>query len=228
MTRGILKNLEGKVFGHLLVLQRTDNDAQNNAQWFCKCDCGNEVKIRAPFLKKGQICCSRSCIFNPAKVKKDISGQSFGELIAIKEVGVAASRKTIWQFVCSCGVTLDAPSDRVLNGGMKKCGKGIHASSYKHGESATRAYKSARYTEYLADKLQRTPKWLSNDDIEAMNLLYKQSAEITRQTNVQHEVDHYYPLRGKTVSGLHCPLNLRVVTRKINRTKINHNPDDVC
>lgn len=51
--------------------------------------------------------------------------------------------------------------------------------------------------------------------------IYRQCREITKSTGVKHEVDHIVPLRGKCVSGLHVPWNLRIVTRHENATKYN-------
>lgn len=34
-------NLTGKVFGHLTVIKKVENDYQGKNQWLCKCACGN-------------------------------------------------------------------------------------------------------------------------------------------------------------------------------------------
>lgn len=229
MTRGIAADLTKQRFGRLVVQERTANDAHNNACWKCVCDCGRTAVVRAAFLKKGQIVCSRDCPLNPAREIKDIAGQKFGELSALELVGVhEVSQKAIWRFLCSCGTTVEVPSDRVLNSGMKSCGKGIHKATYKHGLSRTRGYKSMHYMKYTASKRRQTPSWLTEDDIRKMVDLYRQAELLTEQTGVLHEVDHFYPLQGKKVSGLHVPLNLEVVTRSQNRRKSNRHPDDVC
>jgi hypothetical protein len=38
-------DLSGKIFSRLKVIQRADNDAHGNAQWLCRCECGNNVTI---------------------------------------------------------------------------------------------------------------------------------------------------------------------------------------
>lgn len=83
----------------------------------------------------------------------------------------------------------------------------------------------ARYN-YLCQKrkidlMNRTPKWLTDDDLWLIEQAYE-LAELRRQmTGVEWHVDHIIPLRGKIVSGLHVPLNLRVVTWKENQQKTN-------
>lgn len=228
MTRGIAANLEGKRFGHLIVQERTDSDKSGNAQWVCICDCGNLAVVRASFLQKGQIVCSRKCSLSPARQIKDIAGKTFAALKAIHHAGFQGKRKALWLFQCSCGNQITVPSDRVLNAGMKTCGKGIHASSYRHGLSKTRGYKSMHFMKYTANKKNQTPKWLTKSDIDEMTAIYIKASEMTRETGIIYEVDHFYPLQGKKVSGLHVPANLRIVTRSENRKKINRLPDDVC
>lgn len=80
-----------------------------------------------------------------------------------------------------------------------------------------------RYNSYAgnrrAAKMQATPKWLTNSQLEEIRLIYAEAARRTKETSVKHEVDHIHPLKGKTVCGLHVPWNLRVVTMTENRKK---------
>lgn len=68
---------------------------------------------------------------------------------------------------------------------------------------------------------QRVPKWLTDKDWDAINSIYKQAADLEKDTGKRWEVDHIIPLNGKNVSGLHVPDNLRVVPREANRAKSN-------
>jgi hypothetical protein len=226
MTRGIAQDLTKQRFGRLEVLERTASDKQGNAQWICKCDCGNVATIRGSFLLKRQVVCSRGCPLNPAAKVKDIEDQVFGELTAIEQVGNADSGKAIWRFLCSCGKEVQVPSDRVLNSNMKSCGGGTHRKT--HGLSRTRGYKSMHFMKYMAAKRSRTPPWLTETDLQSMIDLYREAERLTKETGVLHEVDHIYPLQGRKVSGFHVPLNLEIKTRSENRRKSNKHPDDVC
>jgi hypothetical protein len=75
------------------------------------------------------------------------------------------------------------------------------------------------------DRLLRCPKWLTEEHKRQMGEFYRKADELTRETGVPHEVDHIYPLMGKTCSGLHVPWNLQILTRTKNREKSNRHPD---
>lgn len=73
-----------------------------------------------------------------------------------------------------------------------------------------------------AAKLKATPSWANQ---EAIRKIYAEAVRLTQETGVRHEVDHIYPLQGKTVCGLHCETNLRVITKVENIRKHNKMPD---
>ena len=66
-----------------------------------------------------------------------------------------------------------------------------------------------------------TPKWLTKEDKRAIRQLYIDAMTVTRITGVPYVVDHIIPLLGETVSGLHVPQNLQVMTREENLKKSN-------
>lgn len=66
-----------------------------------------------------------------------------------------------------------------------------------------------------------TPKWLTKEHKRAIRQLYIDAMTVSRVTGVPYVVDHIIPLLGSTVSGLHVPWNLRVITREENLAKSN-------
>lgn len=46
------KDMTGQRIGRLTVLYRVENDAQQNAQWMCRCDCGKEKVVRGGSLRQ--------------------------------------------------------------------------------------------------------------------------------------------------------------------------------
>lgn len=58
---------------------------------------------------------------------------------------------------------------------------------------------------------KRVPKWLTADDLWMVSQAYELAALRTEQFGFSWHVDHKIPLNGRTVSGLHVPLNLQVI-----------------
>ena len=67
------------------------------------------------------------------------------------------------------------------------------------------------------DAEMRVPKWVDHEKIKAIYQEAKTKGMV---------VDHYYPLRGLLVTGLHVAENLRVVTYEENASKSNKMPED--
>lgn len=83
---------------------------------------------------------------------------------------------------------------------------------------AVRRYWSAQSAKRRAAIVRAKPPWA---DRKAIAALYADAERITRETGIPHEVDHFYALQARLVSGLHVQGNLRIVTRKTNRAKGN-------
>lgn len=68
-----LIDLTGQRFGRLTVIERVEDyvtpSGQHKARWLCKCDCGNEKKVTATALKRGNTqscgCYQDECRHNP-------------------------------------------------------------------------------------------------------------------------------------------------------------------
>lgn len=74
---------------------------------------------------------------------------------------------------------------------------------------------------YKTKKIQRTPTWLTEDDMFLISEAYELAALRTQMFGFPWHVDHIIPLRGKTVSGLHVPWNLQVIPGAENMRKSN-------
>lgn len=74
-----------------------------------------------------------------------------------------------------------------------------------------------------ARKTRQTPPWADRD---AMKAFYVEAARITAETGVEHHVDHVFPLKGKSVSGLHVQTNLQVLEALANISKGNRLIED--
>ncbi len=95
-------------------------------------------------------------------------------------------------------------------------------------DAAIKAYRkanldkhAAKQTKRRAARLSRTPAWLTADDHWLIEQAYELAALRTKMFGFYWEVDHVLPLQGKTVSGLHVPTNLQVISATLNRQKNN-------
>jgi hypothetical protein len=81
------------------------------------------------------------------------------------------------------------------------------------------AKRRAKNAKRRAKKLQQTPPWVSLEEFKQIEALYAECIRLTKETGIQHHVDHYYPLNSSKGSGLHCLANLRIITATENLTK---------
>ena len=124
--------------------------------------------------------------------------------------------KTYYGKVCpKCSTSL-----RNLGGGCVKCNRDKARERARNNPKDTRerqkrfyqenkAYKHAQGRKYYAAKTNAVPGWA---DLKAIQQIYENCPK-------GMEVDHIYPLRGRTVCGLHVEDNLQYMTPEENRRK---------
>src|SRR5438270_1961294 len=81
--------------------------------------------------------------------------------------------------------------------------------------------KAAHCAKRHAAQMKRTPPWLTQTQVAEMKAQYAFARAMEQITGQKHHVDHIVPLKGKTVSGLHVPWNLRVIRATENLRKSN-------
>lgn len=100
--REAFKITAGLRFGRLVVLkqvERKPDDKDKHFKWLCQCDCGKTCVVRSSNLRNG---ITKSCGCSKLDIK-DITGQRFGRLIALKHVGFASNNIALWKCKCDCG-----------------------------------------------------------------------------------------------------------------------------
>lgn len=97
------------------------------------------------------------------------------------------------------------------------------AASYRRwlDKPGSQAHKTANENKRRAAILQRTPAWLTQEDHAAILAIYETREQLSSLHGVEYNVDHFYPLQGTLVSGLHVPENLRIMTKSANSRKHN-------
>lgn len=102
--------------------------------------------------------------------------------------------------------------------------KGKRSENYARWVEENRPRVYARNAARVSAKIQATPGWA---DMQKIDEFYERAVTLTKMTGVRHEVDHYYPLRGEIVCGLHCQDNLQILTRSENARKKNKMPEEL-
>lgn len=120
-------NLSNQKFGKLTAIYPTDKRKYGNVVWHCKCECGNECDIKSSNLINGITqscgCLRKENAKNMGKnTFKDLSGQKFGDLTAIKPTSKRQGSNIIWECLCSCGNIHYVSSNDLLKGAVKSCG----------------------------------------------------------------------------------------------------------
>ena len=72
-----------------------------------------------------------------------------------------------------------------------------------------------------AAKLNRTPSWLTEEDLGKIKEFYKEAQKRKEETGEEWHVDHIIPLQGENISGLHVPDNLQILRATENKRKHN-------
>lgn len=90
----------------------------------------------------------------------------------------------------------------------------------QHAKENPSLYANRAMARYAA-KLQRTPKWLTQEQKAQIKWAYDRAAAYTAFSGIKYEVDHIIPLQGENVSGLHVPWNLQILTKSENVSKGN-------
>lgn len=115
------ENLNGQRFGMLTVENITEQ--RNNygrLLYKCICDCGNEKLATSANLKRGEVTC---CGCKYTKVKKDLTGQRFGRLIAINPIKSTGARRSYnWECECDCGNKIVVSGNDLLSDNTSSCG----------------------------------------------------------------------------------------------------------
>jgi len=118
-------NLVGLKFGNLLAIEKTEKrNKRGDVLYKCQCDCGKITYVTATNLKSGN---TKSCGCMIAKNaslynRKEITGQSFGKLTAIKYLRTNKRGNRIYLCQCECGQTCEVTASHLIAGHTASCG----------------------------------------------------------------------------------------------------------
>ena len=118
------KDLVGKRFGKLVVIEETSKRNKKKIIWKCLCDCGNICEASSDNLISGSTK-SCGCLRKEKAVEThtdNLVGQKFGKLTVIKKTNKRRCGCVVWLCKCDCGNFYEAPSVHLKDGHIKSCG----------------------------------------------------------------------------------------------------------
>lgn len=135
------EDLTGMRSGKLVVIEQSEERRRNCQLWLCRCDCGKEILLEPYKIKKSLV---RSCgCTRGEKRKKDLSGQRFGKLTALRRLDKKRGSSYLWLCRCDCGREIETTANALLSGNSKSCGCGrveaIQNTMKKYGDVSQHA-----------------------------------------------------------------------------------------
>lgn len=126
---GKFKNIAGQKFGRLTAVRATEERKQGAVVWECLCICGKTAYVSRPKLEQGHTL-SCGCLQaenvsmrNKLRQTKDITGQKFGRLTAIRATENRDNGYVVWECTCDCGNKGSyVNTHNLINGNTASCG----------------------------------------------------------------------------------------------------------
>jgi len=122
---GPRKNLAGKRFGRLLVLELSHRDKNSKYYWKCRCNCGGTKTVQAQSLKEN-ITRSCGCLEqeNRETIRNNITGKKFNKWVVLKYSHKikGKNRKIFYQCRCDCGTIRNVEYGNLTMNLSKSCG----------------------------------------------------------------------------------------------------------
>lgn len=116
------KDITGMRSGMVEALEPTEEKRRGVILWRCRCDCGREFLTEGYKISSGVIS-SCGCARNLHQIK-DLTGQRFGRLTALRRLDKKLGTSYAWLCRCDCGTLTEVPTNALLNGRTKSCGCG--------------------------------------------------------------------------------------------------------
>jgi len=122
----VTKDISDQRFEKLVALRLVEERKNGKRMWECQCDCGKIKVVPGAELVRGRI---RSCgclrsenAKRNLRTAKDLTGQRFGKLVALRPTEERKNRYVLWECQCDCGSTVSVASNELKKGKTKSCG----------------------------------------------------------------------------------------------------------
>lgn len=115
-----MADITGMRSGMVVALKPTEEKRRGATLWLCRCDCGKEFFTEG-YKISGGVIKSCGCLRGRHRMK-DITGQRFGRLTALRRLNKKIGTSYAWLCRCDCGRLTEVSANALLKGGTKSCG----------------------------------------------------------------------------------------------------------
>jgi hypothetical protein len=117
-------DITNQKFGRLTAIRPTAERKGGCVVWECLCECGNTAFVTAKAMRSGntQSCgCLHKDVVRQT-FSKDLTGQRFGSLIALRPTDKRKHGSIVWECLCDCGNIHESYTEVLLSGHSQSCG----------------------------------------------------------------------------------------------------------
>jgi hypothetical protein len=186
-SKSKLKDITGQRSGKLIAIKYTGKIKNHSAVWECKCDCGNICEVKANAFSSGAIR-SCGCLRSESRIK-DITGERFGRLIAIKRTGKKKNNSQVWECKCDCGNICEVSSGTLRSGKTNSCGCLLNESRSKAIKKAIETRKDHYIDGTDVYQLSQEPR--SNNSSGVVGVVYDTTTK-SWKAKIQFKKKKYY------------------------------------
>ena len=188
---GVL-DITGQKFGMLTAVRPTEEHKRGSVVWEWRCDCGNAVFMSVQEIKRRKNpscdCCAEERKRLDAEnreaeriridkikqeailAKRDITGQKYGMLTAVRPTEEHKCGSVVWEFKCDCGSTVfrsvSSVNNSVNRGWIPSCGCGVEERKRLNAEN--------REAERIQEERKRVAKEQRRMDDEAIERILEE------------------------------------------------------
>ena len=178
-------NIIGQKFGLLTVVETYSTDKGDMCK--CICDCGNEKITSSKNLRYGRVK-SCGCLRSESRIK-DITGERFGKLIAIKRTSKKKNNSQVWECKCDCGNICEVSSGFLQSGKTNSCGCLLNESRSKAIKKAIETRKDHYIDGTDVYQLSQEPR--SNNSSGVVGVVYDTTTK-SWKAKIQFKKKKYY------------------------------------
>ena len=176
-----MRDITGMRSGKLVAVEKTDIKKNSSYMWRCKCDCGKEVLLEAYRITGGHV---KSCgCGRKLKLAKDLTGQRFGRLVAVRRLDEKQNSCYFWLCKCDCGRYTKVSTNRLMSDVVHSCGCLVVENARNNNENGKSIADNSHYIDgTCVERILSITKPARNNTSGCVGVCQKQGKWLARIT----------------------------------------------